>query len=547
MKADYIKEIIKTYDKLPYKCILIDGPWGVGKSYALKEVLEGNNNVCNISMFGLKDAQEIYHEVFFQLAMKDKKGFRVLISRLTDICAEFSSKTAVIKSVVESLIKEKELFLNISKSFNCYRFIVIDDLERMNDDIKLEEVFGIIDELKRCNYVKVILVTNSKEMPQKERFEKYHEKVIDRTYYITERPEKVDWAKLGIHYGFIIEFLSKHHVKNLRTLQKAQNLYDDIRLKLKDGYRTEFYDEIRLACYAIVVETIDNLYHREPDKKQCNATLETIQKINDKLERRIVIHYLRGSLLSNNMIETLQKYYANEIDISADEIDAEYQLFIHAGDKANFYKSDDEIKQLLPNLADRIRQETNIAKIIRYADEYFIWSEHLQLDTDQLKEEYNLKLINLIYDQVMSGTIEYLTFGAEAFHIQSQTNKRIVKKVTEAVKNKMINEYIRYLSENTRGEQAYRYSYTLREFVNNTFFRDAISDNVDALYNEKSFPVHSITEQQYRTAYNIMFVLYHENQNRFLDYCNELKTGCDNMSAHRINVILEEITGAKTS
>ncbi|KAI4447807.1 hypothetical protein C823_002326 [Eubacterium plexicaudatum ASF492] len=302
----------------------------------------------------------------------------------------------------------------------------------------------------------------------------------------------------------------------MRTLQKAQNLYDDIRLKLKDGYRIEFYDEIRLACYAIVVETIDNLYHREPDKKQSNATLETIQ--------RIILHYLQGALLSNNMIETLQKYSANEIDISADEIDAEYPLFIHASDKSNFYKSDDEIKQLLPNLADKIRQETTIVKIMRYADEYFIWSEHLQLDTDQFKEEYNLKLINLIYDQVMSGTIEYLTFGVEAFHIQSQTNKRIVKKVTVAVKNKMINEYIRYLSENTRGEQAYRYSYTLREFVNNTFFRDAISDNVDALYNEKSFPVHSITEQQYRTSYNIIFVLYHENQNRVLDYCNELKT-----------------------
>lgn len=39
----------------------------------------------------------------------------------------------------------------------------------------MEEVFGVIDELKRNNYVKVILVANTKEMSQK------------------ERPEKVDW------------------------------------------------------------------------------------------------------------------------------------------------------------------------------------------------------------------------------------------------------------------------------------------------------------------------------------------------------------------
>lgn len=75
-------------------------------------------------------------------------------------------------------------------------------------------------------------MANTNEMSQKERFDKYSEKVIDRTYYITERPEKVDWAKLRIHHGFITEFLSKHHVKNLRTLQKEQNLYDDVRLKL---------------------------------------------------------------------------------------------------------------------------------------------------------------------------------------------------------------------------------------------------------------------------------------------------------------------------
>jgi len=545
MKADYIKDIIKTYDKSPYNCILIDGPWGVGKSYAIREVLDNNTNACSISMFGLKDAQEIYHEVFFQLVMKDKKGFRVPISKLKDIGAEFSNKIATIKRIVESLMKEKELFLNISKSFSSFRFIVIDDLERMNDDIKLEEVFGIIDELKRCNYVKVILVTNTKEMPQKERFEKYREKVIDRTYYITERPEKVDWAKLRIHHGFIIEFLSKHHVKNLRTLQKAQNLYDDVRLKLKDGYRDEFYDEIRLACYAIVVETIDKLYHREPDNNQDNAMLEAVQEVNNKLERRIITYYLRGTRISNNMVGILQKYYANEIDIATDEIDTEYQIFIHAGEKANYYKSDDEIKQLLPNLAEKIRQETNITKILRYADEYFTWSEHLQLDISQLKDEYKTRLTVMIYDEVMNGTMEYLTFGIDAFYIQSQTNKSIVKEVNETVKNRVINEYIRYLSENTHGEQAYQYSYTLRRFVDNTFFQNVISGSVDALYNEKSFPVHSVTEQQYRTAYNIMYVLYHENKDRFLGYCNELKTRCDNMAAHRINVLLKEITEEK--
>lgn len=268
MKADYIKEIINQYKDLPYKCILFDGPWGVGKSYAIDQALSDDKNACHISMFGIKDAQEIYHEVFFQLIMKDKGKINGAVSKMIDAGAVISEKMVPLKTIVSSLVKEKEIFIDISKTFKKLRLIVIDDLERMQDSIEPKEVFGIIEELKKCNYVKVILVAYTAELPRKELFKKYSEKVVDRIYYITERPENVDWPKLNIHHGFITKFLDIHNVKNLRTLQKAQNLYDDVKLKLKDSYLEEFYDEIRLACFGIVVESIDNLYYKEPDINQ---------------------------------------------------------------------------------------------------------------------------------------------------------------------------------------------------------------------------------------------------------------------------------------
>lgn len=44
--------------------------------------------------------------------------------------------------------------------------------------MNLEEIFGIIEELKQCNYVKVILVANTAEMSKdkKEIFDKYSER-----------------------------------------------------------------------------------------------------------------------------------------------------------------------------------------------------------------------------------------------------------------------------------------------------------------------------------------------------------------------------------
>ena len=80
MQADYIKKIVKDVERLPYKAILYDGTWGIGKSYAINEALAGNANVCKISMFGLNNASQIYHEVLFQLALKNNIGGKIGIT-----------------------------------------------------------------------------------------------------------------------------------------------------------------------------------------------------------------------------------------------------------------------------------------------------------------------------------------------------------------------------------------------------------------------------------------------------------------------------------
>lgn len=542
MKADYIKEIIKKYDKMPYDCILIDGTWGIGKTYAIKDALKERKNVCFVSLFGMKDVQRIFHETFYQLGLKDKNGIQKIISRLIDVVAVFSKKVGVAKGILESIIKEKELFFELTKTFQELHIIVIDDLERMNDSISMEEMFGIIDEIKRCNYVKVILVANTSEIRNKEVFEKYSEKVIDRIYQMTEHTDNIAWSKLNINCGFINQFLKVHKVRNLRTLQKAQNLYDDVRLQLKDEYMDAFYDEIRLACYGIVVESTDGLYYRENEDTNNDPVSNVTFNLTNRLEFRIKNHYLRGVRISGNMVDIIQKYYENKAEINAEEVDGEYQIFLHAGDKANYYKSDEEMKLVLPKLAENIRTENNIGKLIKYADEYLIWSEHLELDTKQILMEYEQKIHDMIYAEVVNGKLDYLSYTID-IHIQSETNRNIINKLIQDIKIELVRLYVQYLSEDTHGDLAYDYSYNLRNFMNNTYYKKAVSGNIDELYNKKSFPIDDVTETQYRTSYNIMNVMYMENRERFLQYCNELKKSCDHMARHRIDVLLKEITG----
>ncbi len=61
------------------------------------------------------------------------------------------------------------------------------------------------------------------------------------------------------------------------------------------------------------------------------------------------------------------------------------------------------------------------------------------------------------------------------------------------------------------------------------------------MYNKISFPVDNVDEDRYHTCYNIMYVLYHSDAEKFLQYCEKIKEDCDNMSRHRIDVLIEEI------
>ena len=180
MKADNVNSIVSRLEKLPYKAILFDGEWGIGKTYAVNEALKGNANVCRISMFGLNAKDQIYHEVLFQLALKNNIGGKLgeIANNVIEGLSNVSAAIGQVKEVIQSFAKERELFLLLSKQFEQPHVIVIDDLERMSENLNLEEVFGIIEELKQCPYVKVIIICNSEKLKNKKIFEEYKEKVM---------------------------------------------------------------------------------------------------------------------------------------------------------------------------------------------------------------------------------------------------------------------------------------------------------------------------------------------------------------------------------
>lgn len=543
MRADCIYDIIKKFGCFSYDCILFDGSWGIGKTYAIDKALEEQENVCSISMFGLQNSQQIYHEVLCQFVLKNNKAGKIAgaATEVLDGISNIWKSVSSVKEVLQSIAREKELFLLLSKGFDSLHIIVIDDLERVSDRINIEEVFGIVEELKKCNNVKIILVANIDELQEnnKEIFKKHNEKVIDRIYHITEKPEKINWGEIGIHAGFMQEFLSVHKVKNLRTLKKAQRFYDDVYILVNQIDNQQFKDEIRLICFAIVVESTDNLYYKQNDNED-DSNKKIFNELHNELLYRILL-YLQEVRSSRNLVNILLEYYNNQIVLSTSDIMLEYKIFLQAGNKPNYFKTDDEIRRILPKIEDDIVKATTIGELNRNADEYEIWSETIGEDNASMLDKYREIVRNLLWNEVKKGNEDILGYSYDLWHLEAKKVKEIYEEERNAVRKMVIQHYVDYLKETTKGKMAFEYSRKLREYCANNYYKEIIKENIDKLYNRKSFPVDEIDSVQYHTCYNIMSVLYHINQDRFLEYSDELSKQCDNMSAHRMDVLIREI------
>ena len=543
MKADNIKNIISDIDHLPYRAILFDGTWGIGKSYAVNEALEANPNVCKISMFGLKDTRQIYHEALFQLALKNNIGGKIgeIANNVLDGLSKIWDKVGQAKEAVQSIVNEREMFLLLSKEFTSVHIIVIDDLERMSDDINLEDIFGIIEELKQCNYVKVIVIANTDEIQSDKKvvFEKYNEKVIERIYHIAERAEKVTWSKMNIHADFVEKFLNIHKVENLRTLEKAQRFFEDVELFCKSDMSEQFLEELRLICFAIVVESIDNLYYKEANSNNTDSVEKMVSTIGNTLQHRIG-RYLYGIKCSGNLVEMLLEYYEEGV-LNVDQLDAEYKLFLNSGGKSNYYKSDEEIRSVLPILREKMLEAKSLAELNEFADAYVVWSDVLEENNESVLSEYRNILEEMLEKTVLDGKEEMLSYSYDLFHMSSEKTKRIYQEENKEMMKFLIETYVGYLKKTTHGKKAYDYSYKLRNNFDSSYYHDIIISEIDNLYNRISFPVDNVDEDRYHTCYNIMYVLYHSDAEKFLQYCKKIKEDCDHMSRHRIEVLVEEI------
>ena len=256
----------KFLDSNKIYSILINGPWGVGKSYAWSIFKSKCNNVkkiIHISLFGHDSISSIRQTIRL-------KRFFLMLEIQDKLDGESSFRKGIIKAsfglskLADQLIK-KNLGVSIDPlslvplQFGKDYLICFDDLERKSSKIEILDILGLIEEIRQdCN---ILIIANEEELSEadKDKFKKFKEKVINKTYTIDKVSDKaiiniID-KTLGQEYkhiDVIKSMFNSYSNNNLRTLEKTVDFIKE----LSKDTNLELNEQLVQLCSAIVIEEI---------------------------------------------------------------------------------------------------------------------------------------------------------------------------------------------------------------------------------------------------------------------------------------------------
>lgn len=262
MNIKKINDILKEYKNNTHKknAILIDGPWGCGKTYTVLNGLSKYKKTIYISLFGVESIDEINEKIYAK-----QHRIKYFFSRHKLHGTKLLKKIEKIREMYNDLTYSGEK--NKYKNTKCD--IVFDDLERVSDKIAFKDLLGYVDSLYLNNNNIICLIDSSRLKEKRlEDFQSYKEKTFDKHYYITDT--------VFLNLPNCPSFLKEDDLLdifdlNLREAQKAFSVYNELILKfnIENDKKNKFSqnDIIKACVYAIKIIFCD-INNEEINEKQ---------------------------------------------------------------------------------------------------------------------------------------------------------------------------------------------------------------------------------------------------------------------------------------
>lgn len=383
MDIDELKNRMEKDVPSIYSTILINGGWGIGKTYFIKKYLEINKPIY-ISLFGINSIDDFKNQLIL--------GLNKVIGGLSKIYKEISKEVINIpfasisipyiqrdvNKIIEKKAKKKDIY------------IIIDDLERKKSDISMETILGIIESFKDINNVVIVLVANETEIDiaNKDIYLKFKEKVIQKTYNVTAFSKQAISeiiTKHAIEINKIIkidrleenlfEFANKHSIKNLRTLERSLIFTKFILKNLNiNNYTKEDINNIIIATMAVAIENIDEIYLKQ-ERNKTNKNDGLVSEIMKNMNSCIIKYYFKDIIFNSskyNIVDPIINIYNDkEIEYNFDQLENFFvneHRFNTKGNIPLFYKNESELRESIQNFYDNfvLKVDTKIS-----IDEWF--------------------------------------------------------------------------------------------------------------------------------------------------------------------------------
>lgn len=508
MKSQEVLEKLKKFRNVSLNneeknIILINGDWGIGKTFTYKKYLEENSlKEIYISLFNLDKLEDIDKKLISSYMINCINRNNIATKTVSKISNYFNIEAfdKLLENKVGFSISDVANLLQIENlEFGNNIVLCFDDLERVGDKVEFKSLLGKIEQLH--TKIDIIVLCNTKKLSKENQsiFDEYKEKVIDYTLTLdsfdSDFLEKfINKVNLNIESKKILLDIFKEYGKNnLRYLIKVMKRYQEIE-------NLCFGEEWFIKNQSLIVKGIANLELELSLGVYSKKELETLKgyeeyfsknnkdrKKKDESELKKEVNFLNGiSTEIVKIVELLYKYYLGNSDLKKElniyfNFVSEYEEFYKLVDlyflntEMNLDRYINKLEELYLKLFDNLSLKDKM-----YG--YFIYIKYKKMSNSEItkKNKMKKKLKDFYKIKLQEKNIYGIDFdlGVLKEYIFKENEKifeELKLECMEEIKNETLtDDYIKTLISNEEFEKirninTKRYQITSYEVVKDFF------------------------------------------------------------------------------
>ena len=174
------------------KVIALSGKWGTGKTHLWDEVMKESkdetvNGALYVSLFGLSGIDQVKRKLIESVAPGVEAHPKIWDAAKQAVTSGLKVMEGFHKGF--AALSDLNLLL-LAPIMLREKVIVIDDIERKNEKLSIDEILGFIDEYTQRHNARFVLVLNSDQLAKREVWDTLREKVIDQELKLLTTPDE---------------------------------------------------------------------------------------------------------------------------------------------------------------------------------------------------------------------------------------------------------------------------------------------------------------------------------------------------------------------